>query len=94
MMSPPKEITLIHNVDCQSNNVIYRWKCTKSNCKDHPQNSYVGKTTQYKVSDIEGIVLEHVKNKDPFILKAREQFLIKKFDTFRNGLNKVTCNIC
>ena len=99
-------------------NVIYRWRCKKINCKDHPKNSYIGKTTQtfqkrfsqhrdyvkrkeldepagehfnlpgHSVSDLEGIVIEQVKDKDPFVLKAREHHYIKKFDTFRNGLNK------
>ena len=30
----------------------------------------------------------HVRNPDPFVLKAREYFYIQKFDTFNNGLNK------
>ena len=42
----------------------------------------------HSVADLKGQVLEKVKSKDPFILKARESFLIKKFGTFRNGLNK------
>ena len=33
-------------VNCQSKNVIYQWKCKKQNCKDHPKNTYIGKTTQ------------------------------------------------
>ena len=33
-------------VNCQSKNVIYRWGCKKTNCKDHPKNSYIRKTTQ------------------------------------------------
>ena len=33
------------HVNCQSKNVIYRWRCKKPNCKDHPRNSYIGKTT-------------------------------------------------
>ena len=41
----------------------------------------------HSVADLKGQVLEVVKSKDPFILKARESYLIKKFDTFRNGLN-------
>ena len=28
------------------------------------------------------------KSSDPFVLKAREFFLIQKFDTYNNGLNK------
>ena len=42
----------------------------------------------HSVANMKGQVLEKVKSKDPFILKARESYLIKKFDTFRNGLNK------
>ena len=34
------------NVNCQSKNVIYLWRCKKQNCKDYSRNSYVGKTTQ------------------------------------------------
>ena len=43
---------------------------------------------QIHVADIEGIVLEEIKNRDPFVLKSREHLLIQKFDTFKNGLNK------
>ena len=105
-------------VNCQSKYVIYLWKCIKRNCKDHPKNSYIGKTTNtfqkrfsqhrdyikrgdtnepsgehfslpgHSVSDIQGIVIEKVKKEDPFILTAREHHFIKKFDTFRNGLNR------
>ena len=39
-------------------------------------------------SHISGLVLEHVKSQDPFVLKAREFYLIQKFDTYNNGLNK------
>ena len=42
----------------------------------------------HSVSDIEGIVLEQVKSQDPFVLKSREHDYIRKFDTFRNGLNR------
>ena len=42
----------------------------------------------HSVADIEGIVLEEIKNRDPFVLKSREHLLIQKFDTFKNGLNK------
>ena len=31
---------------------------------------------------------EQVRNKDPFILKAREHWIIKKFDSHRKGLNQ------
>ena len=39
-------------------------------------------------SDIQGLGIEHVRSTDPFILKAREALLIKKFDSFRYGLNQ------
>ena len=34
------------DVNCQSKNVLYRWRCRKPNCKEHPKNSYIGKTTR------------------------------------------------
>ena len=37
---------------------------------------------------LQGLAIEKVISKDPFILKAREAWLIKKFDCYRNGLNK------
>lgn len=42
----------------------------------------------HSVSDLFGLAIEHVKNKDPFVLKARETYLIRKFDSYRNGLNQ------
>ena len=39
-------------------------------------------------SDIQGLGIEHVRSTDPFILRAREAFLIKKFDSYKNGLNQ------
>ena len=42
----------------------------------------------HSVSDLKGQVLEKVRSKDPFVLRARESMLIKKFDIFRHGLNK------
>ena len=41
----------------------------------------------HNVSDMRGLVLEKVRSKDPFVLRARESILIKKFDTYRHGLN-------
>jgi hypothetical protein len=40
------------------------------------------------VHHMRGLALEKVRNKDPYILKAREHMYIQKLDTFRNGLNK------
>ena len=42
----------------------------------------------HAVSDLFGLAIEHVKSNDPFVLKTREAFLIKKFDSYKNGLNK------
>ena len=38
--------TIKDQVNCQSKFVIYRWRCKKPNCKEHPKNSYIGKTIQ------------------------------------------------
>ena len=40
----------------------------------------------HDVSHLKGLVLEQVRNSDPFILKTREHLLIQKFDTFRTSL--------
>ena len=42
----------------------------------------------HNVSHLKGLILEKVKNKDPYILKSREHMYIKKFDTYKNGLNR------
>ena len=42
----------------------------------------------HKLSHLKGLVLEHVTNPDPFVLRAREFKLIQDFDTYKNGLNK------
>ena len=49
----------------------------------------------HAVSDLFGLAIEHVKSIDPFVLKAREALLIRKFDSYRNGLNKDpgSCNV-
>ena len=105
-------------VDCNTENCIYYWKCTKENCSDFPQCEYIGMTKRsfkkrfsehrdypkrnvitepsgehftkrgHSVANLKGQVLEKVRSKDPFVLKARESHLIKRFDTFTNGLNK------
>ena len=36
----------------------------------------------------QGQVIEKVRSKDPFVLRARESMLIRKFDTYRRSLNK------
>ena len=42
----------------------------------------------HTVAELKGQVLEKVRSKDPFVLRAREHLLIQRFDTFRHGLNK------
>jgi hypothetical protein len=42
----------------------------------------------HTVADMKGQVLEKVKNSDPFILRARESQLIRKFDSLWHGQNK------
>ena len=42
----------------------------------------------HSLSDIEGMVLEQVRSKNPYILRAREALLIKQFDSYKFGLNK------
>ena len=44
----------------------------------------------HTIADMSGIILEHVKSPDPFVLRAREFLFIQKFDTYNNGLNKET----
>ena len=64
-------------------NIVY----VKSENQNEPSGHHFN-LPGHNVSDIEGLVIEPVKSNDPFILKAREQHLIQRFDTFRNGLNK------
>ena len=42
----------------------------------------------HSVANLKEQGLEKVKSKDSFALKARESFLIRKFDTFNSWLNK------
>ena len=42
----------------------------------------------HTLSDIEGMVIEQVRSRDPYILRAREELLIQNFDSYRFGLNK------
>ena len=106
------------SLSCDSENILYYWKCIKRNCKQYPKCEYIGLSTitfgtrfsehlQYvrsemlyqpagehfnmkghEISHLEGLAIELVRNKDPFVLRARESRLMQKFDTFRNGLNK------
>jgi hypothetical protein len=47
----------------------------------------------HNVAHLKGQVLEKVKNRNQFVLKSKEAMLIKKFDTFRHGLNKEACKL-
>ena len=44
--------------------------------------------TGHSVADLKGLVLEKVRNLDPYVLKSREHLLIQKFNSFRQGLNQ------
>ena len=109
--------TIKQAVTCTSENVIYYWKCTKSNCDEYPECEYIGKTKRkfqdrlsehryylkydvstpsgshftkrgHNVSHLKGLVLEKVKSRDPQVLRRKEHLMIKKFDTFKHGLNQ------
>ena len=51
-------------------------------------NESINQSMNEWMNELINRVYENVKSTDPFVLKAREAFLIKKFDSFRNGLNK------
>ena len=127
-MSPTSEVVgqvtgykhqILDHVNCQTKNVIYYWKCTKNNCRDHPKTEYVRKSTLsfqsrysqhrdyvkrdmndkpsgehfnltpgHTASDMKGLVLEHCKSSDPYILKDREHHFIDLFNSYRAGLIK------
>ena len=59
----------------------------KSRKIDEPSGDHFNQAG-HSFHNIQGLAIEQVKNKDPFILKARENWLIRKFDCYRNGLNK------
>ena len=42
----------------------------------------------HSLQHLQGMVLEQVKSKDPFVLRARESLLIQKLDSYNRGLNK------
>ena len=63
--------------------------------RDYPKRDVVSEPSGHHftqpghdVSHLRGLVLEHVRNKDPYVLKSREHYYIQKFDTFRRGLNQ------
>ena len=59
----------------------------KSTMLDKPSGLHFNQPG-HNLSHLAGLVLEHVKSSDPFVLRAREYLYIQKFDTYRNGLNK------
>ena len=59
----------------------------RSQLLDKP-SGYHFNQPEHSQSHLAGLILEHVKSSDPFVLKAREFYLIQKFDTYNNGLNK------
>ena len=72
-----------------------KFKVRMSAHRDYPKNGRVEEPSGehfrlpgHAVSDLFGLAIEHVKSNDPFVLKARESYLIKKFDSYKNGLNK------
>ena len=42
----------------------------------------------HSLSDLEVIILEQVPSQDPLYRKERERYLIRKFNSFYNGMNK------
>ena len=39
------------------------------------------------VHDITFVVIEHIRNKKPFVLKGRDSYWIKQYDAINHGLN-------
>ena len=63
--------------------------------RDYPKRNVITEPSGFHfnqpghtVAHLKGLVLEKVRNQDPFVLKAREHLLIQKFNTFRAGLNQ------
>ena len=72
-----------------------KFKVRMAEHRDYPKNGRIEEPSGehfrlpgHAVSDLFGLAIENVKSTDPLVLKAREAFLIKKFDSFGNGLNK------
>ena len=63
--------------------------------KQYVKSSDLGKPSGFhfnqpghNLSHLSGLILEHVKSSDPFVLKEVEYLYIQRFNTYRNGLNK------
>ena len=54
---------------------------------DQPSGEHFTKP-RHSVHDLEGLVIEKVHSKDPFVLQTRESQIIRNFDSYKNGLNK------
>ena len=72
-----------------------KYKLRMAEHRDYPKNGRVEEPSGehfrlpgHAVSDLFGLAIDYVKSTDPFVLKAREALLIRKFDSYRNGLNK------
>ena len=92
------------HMNCQSENVVYMIICKKENCNlkyiGESERSIKdrGIRTQatwehfnlpgHSLHDMEVIGLEIVWKKDILYRKERESYLIRKFNTFRMGINK------
>ena len=63
--------------------------------RDYPKRNVITEPSGFHfnqpghtVAHLKGLVLEKVRNQDPFVLKAREHLLLQKFNTFRAELNQ------
>ena len=41
----------------------------------------------HEIHDMSFVIIEEVKSKNPFVLKAREAYWIKQYDAVNHGLN-------
>ena len=41
----------------------------------------------HEVHDMSFVVIEHIRNKKPFVLKGRDSYWIKQYDAINHGLN-------
>ena len=60
----------------------------KRDMNDKPSGEHFNLTPGHTASDMKGLVLEHCKSSDPYILKDREHHFIDLFNSYRAGLIK------
>ena len=60
--------------------------CPKRDVTTEPSGNHFTQRG-HNVSELKGLLLERMKIKDPFVLRAIENMLIKKSDTYRHGFN-------